>query len=331
MLYRPRLVEHVLVVILFAGLVPGACSGMSGEPGGNPMGEGFQKSLPLAGTRAVVWGNNQDSMTRTRGWLQGKGLVVVDQNTVEEKLKNFDLTGKSRMEQSAHILEAGKTIDAELGVFVFVEDHQLNPNSGSMPTGHQSPSVALVKAWGQDVQTAEIIFSGKAWNSTPMVVSSDVVLNLTDVALQNAWGGDGQTPSPPLKVAASERAVFAQGKSTQQPVTDTPNGSTISSNPELPEETSTHPEDPSVGLQVASGALSILYTPIKLVYAGVGGIVGGLAYVMTAGNERVAQSVWDASLRGTYWLKPSHLKGEEPIYFLGPSTVGERQSPASKP
>jgi len=72
-----------------------------------------------------------------------------------------------------------------------------------------------------------------------------------------------------------------------------------------------------LGLQIASGALSLLYAPVKIVYAGLGGLMGGLAYVVTAGNEQVAQSVWDASLHGTYWLTPGHLQGNEPVHFKG--------------
>jgi hypothetical protein len=76
-------------------------------------------------------------------------------------------------------------------------------------------------------------------------------------------------------------------------------------------------EDSSVGLQVASGALSILYTPFKIVYAGLGGLFGCLAYAVTGGNEQVAHSVWDASIGGTYWLTPDHLQGNEPVRFKG--------------
>jgi hypothetical protein len=82
-------------------------------------------------------------------------------------------------------------------------------------------------------------------------------------------------------------------------------------------ETPVTKEDPSLGWQIASGALSILYTPFKLVYAGFGGLVGGFVYALTGGNEQAAQSVWDASLRGTYWLTPGHLQGTEPLRFKG--------------
>ena len=66
----------------------------------------------------------------------------------------------------------------------------------------------------------------------------------------------------------------------------------------------------------------MVYTPFKIVYAGLGGFVGSLAYLMTAGNEQTAQSIWDASLYGTYWLTAKHLQGEEAINFKGePSQV----------
>ncbi len=92
---------------------------------------------------------------------------------------------------------------------------------------------------------------------------------------------------------------------------------TVSQTHSSNDEPSTH--DSSLGPQIASGALSILYTPFKIGYAMLGGLFGGLAYVMTAGNEEVAQTVWSSSLGGTYWLMPEHLRGETPIHFRGPS------------
>ena len=56
-------------------------------------------------------------------------------------------------------------------------------------------------------------------------------------------------------------------------------------------------EGPPLGLQVASGALSVLYTPLKVVYAGLGGFMGGFAYLLTAGNDQVAQSIWERQFK----------------------------------
>jgi hypothetical protein len=77
--------------------------------------------------------------------------------------------------------------------------------------------------------------------------------------------------------------------------------------------------DSSLGIQIASGALSVLYAPFKGAYAVLGGFFGGLAYVVTAGNAEVTQSVWDASWGGTFWLTPQHLRGDLPIEFVGRS------------
>jgi hypothetical protein len=47
-----------------------------------------------------------------------------------------------------------------------------------------------------------------------------------------------------------------------------------------------------------------------------------LAYLLTAGNEQVAHSIWDPSFHGTYWLTAKHLQGEEAIHFKGePSQI----------
>ena len=73
----------------------------------------------------------------------------------------------------------------------------------------------------------------------------------------------------------------------------------------------------SLGIKVASGALTILYAPLKIVYAGLGGIFGGFAWVLTGGNDKVSQSIWDSSLKGDYWVSPEHLEGERPIEFQG--------------
>ena len=82
-------------------------------------------------------------------------------------------------------------------------------------------------------------------------------------------------------------------------------------------------KDSSIGLQIASGALSLVYTPFKCAYAVIGGFFGSLAYAVTAGNEEVAQSVWNASWGGDFWLTPDHLRGDLPIDFIGQTNKGE--------
>src|SRR6185503_5504399 len=71
----------------------------------------------------------------------------------------------------------------------------------------------------------------------------------------------------------------------------------------------------SAGMQVAAGFATLLYLPVKVAFAIGGGIVGGLAYAFSGGNEHAAKSIWDTSLYGTYLITPDHLQGNRPIRF----------------
>ncbi len=76
---------------------------------------------------------------------------------------------------------------------------------------------------------------------------------------------------------------------------------------------------------IGSGALSVLYTPAKLAYAGLGGIFGGLAYLVTGGDQQVTDTIWKATLEGDYYVTPEHLNGDDSIQFMG-ETQGEARS-----
>lgn len=71
------------------------------------------------------------------------------------------------------------------------------------------------------------------------------------------------------------------------------------------------------GLGAAAALSSLIYSPVKLVYAVGGLVVGSLAWVFTAGDTNVADKVYVRSLRGTYVITPEILKGEEPLVFIG--------------
>lgn len=72
------------------------------------------------------------------------------------------------------------------------------------------------------------------------------------------------------------------------------------------------------GMDVASGLATVVYFPAKAVFALGGGLVGGLTYVFTGGNEEATNKVWDASMKGDYRVTPENLTGEKPIRFVGP-------------
>ncbi len=89
----------------------------------------------------------------------------------------------------------------------------------------------------------------------------------------------------------------------------------LAQNAEAPsEEGSTSSE---AGLGAASFLLTIPYGATKLLFAGAGGLVGGLTYLFSGADEAAANRVWATSMYGTYIITPAHLKGDKPIRFLG--------------
>ena len=72
-------------------------------------------------------------------------------------------------------------------------------------------------------------------------------------------------------------------------------------------------------LGVGSFFLTLVYAPVKLAYAILGGVVGTFAYGLTGGDLEAAQGIWTPSFYGTYVITPDHLKGNEPVRFFGVS------------
>lgn len=72
------------------------------------------------------------------------------------------------------------------------------------------------------------------------------------------------------------------------------------------------------GTGAATIAANVFYIPAKLTYATLGGITGGLAYLLTGTNKEIAERVWKPSMGGDYVVKPSHIRREETLYFSAP-------------
>jgi hypothetical protein len=81
----------------------------------------------------------------------------------------------------------------------------------------------------------------------------------------------------------------------------------------------------STGIKVASWLLTIPYCAGKSAFAIAGSVVGGLGYAFSGGNSETAQSVWTTTVYGTYILRPAHLRGEQPIHFLGKAEDGQSE------
>lgn len=91
------------------------------------------------------------------------------------------------------------------------------------------------------------------------------------------------------------------------------------------------------GIGTAAVFVNILYMPAKFVYAGLGGLTGGFAYLLTGLNYEVADRVWAPSLGGNYVVTPAHLRNEETLYFSGSTAAAteevplQNQAPANMP
>lgn len=85
--------------------------------------------------------------------------------------------------------------------------------------------------------------------------------------------------------------------------------------------TAARPARAAVGEDIGWGSLAVLtnvlYMPAKLIYAGLGGFTGGLAYGLTLGDLQTAENIWVTSMGGDYVLTPDKLRGEAPIAFSG--------------
>jgi hypothetical protein len=84
------------------------------------------------------------------------------------------------------------------------------------------------------------------------------------------------------------------------------------------------------GYGIGSALANIFYIPAKVTYAGLGLLTGGLGFVLSGGRPDVANNIIYPAVRGNYVVTPSHLKGTEPIYFVGaPPPSEETQSAQS--
>jgi len=58
-----------------------------------------------------------------------------------------------------------------------------------------------------------------------------------------------------------------------------------------------------------------VYCPAKVVFAGVGAVTSGAAYVFTLGRAEPASSIWNTAVGGDYVLTPDMIEGREPVEF----------------
>jgi hypothetical protein len=71
------------------------------------------------------------------------------------------------------------------------------------------------------------------------------------------------------------------------------------------------------GLGVGSVFATLIYGPVKVLYATLGSITGGFAYLLTGGRLDVPREIIQPAVRGDYVVTPEHLTFNQPLLFVG--------------
>jgi hypothetical protein len=71
------------------------------------------------------------------------------------------------------------------------------------------------------------------------------------------------------------------------------------------------------GAGVGAAFGTLLYAPVKLVYATLGLVLGGIAWGLSGGDAEVKNAVIMPAVRGDYVITPAIIQGEEKLEFVG--------------
>lgn len=76
---------------------------------------------------------------------------------------------------------------------------------------------------------------------------------------------------------------------------------------------------------LGAGLLTLVYTPLKLVYATAAIPVSGLTWMWSVGDSEMAARVMRSGTLGTFVVTPEHLRGEASFDFVGAAEEGPRK------
>jgi hypothetical protein len=71
------------------------------------------------------------------------------------------------------------------------------------------------------------------------------------------------------------------------------------------------------GFGALAAVSTLLYGPLKIVYATGGLVVGSFAWALSGGDAEVMRAVITPSVRGDYVVTPDHLRGDRTLEFFG--------------
>lgn len=80
----------------------------------------------------------------------------------------------------------------------------------------------------------------------------------------------------------------------------------------------------AAGYGVGSVLSTAVYAPVKIIYAALGSLTGGLAWLASGGNDELAEVVIGPAIRGTYVITPEALRA--PDFPSNVAFVGREES-----
>ena len=93
-------------------------------------------------------------------------------------------------------------------------------------------------------------------------------------------------------------------------------------------------EEPSLlreaGLGATAALVSLVYCPLKLVYAASGIALGSGSFLWTWGDQDAAMAIVDTSVGGDYVVTPEVLGGRADLRFTGGQAADAQHSPATE-
>lgn len=85
------------------------------------------------------------------------------------------------------------------------------------------------------------------------------------------------------------------------------------------------------GIGALAALSTLIYGPVKLTYATLGLLFGGVSWGLSGGDQQVLDSVITASVRGDYVVTPEHIRMEKPLEFYGQAPQYREVRQASAP
>ncbi len=126
------------------------------------------------------------------------------------------------------------------------------------------------------------------------------------------------------KAGVGQQTVQEESLPTQEEPAASPEGEPA---PEGDPSEMSQEEAQGIGYGLGSVLASAVYSPLKITYAGLGLLTGGLGYVFSGGRRDVANNIIYPAVRGSYVITPTQLRGQKPVIFVAspPQPAGQPQ------